>query len=149
MVSKARNSSFICHTLQMRAIEILRFTWRYISALLMLISGLVFGCVGVSNPPVLDRSPQFVDQENVTYVVKVKDSLYSIAWHNNLDPLELAAWNGIKPPYIIRPGQVLNITSGISIARSRSKKTNVVNRSAKQAPVDWQWPVDTLSLIHI
>lgn len=43
------------------------------------------------------------------HVVETGDTLYSIAWQNELDYRELAAWNGIKPPYLIRPGQVIQL----------------------------------------
>jgi lipoprotein NlpD len=48
-----------------------------------------------------------ISPEPEAYVVQQGDTLYSIAWRNDLDFRELAAWNGIKPPYTIRPGQVL------------------------------------------
>lgn len=48
-----------------------------------------------------------VSSEPEEYEVKPGDTLYSIAWQNDLDFRELAAWNGLKPPYVIRPGQVL------------------------------------------
>lgn len=43
------------------------------------------------------------------HVVETGDTLYSIAWQNGLDFRELAAWNAIKPPYVIRPGQVIRL----------------------------------------
>ncbi len=43
------------------------------------------------------------------HIVESGDTLYSIAWQNDLDYRELAAWNGIKPPYVIRPGQVIRL----------------------------------------
>jgi lipoprotein NlpD len=48
-----------------------------------------------------------VSPEPEEYVVQQGDTLYSIAWRNDLDFRELAAWNGIRPPYTIHPGQVL------------------------------------------
>lgn len=48
-----------------------------------------------------------VSSEPEEQVVQSGDTLYSIAWQNDLDIHELAAWNGIKPPYLIRPGQRL------------------------------------------
>jgi lipoprotein NlpD len=43
------------------------------------------------------------------YVVKGGDTVYSIAFRNQLDFRELAAWNGIGADYLIRPGQVLRL----------------------------------------
>jgi lipoprotein NlpD len=46
-----------------------------------------------------------ISSEPEEYIVDSGDTLYSIAWQHGLDIQELAAWNGIKPPYLIRPGQ--------------------------------------------
>ena len=75
MVSKADSSLIIRDTLCMSDIWIVRDTRYLISALLILILALVVGCVGPSNPPVIDRSPEFFDQQPLKYVVKPKDSL--------------------------------------------------------------------------
>jgi lipoprotein NlpD len=48
-----------------------------------------------------------VSSEPEEHTVESGDTLYSIAWQNDLDIQELAAWNGIKPPYVIRKGQRL------------------------------------------
>jgi len=37
------------------------------------------------------------------------DTLYSIAWNAGLDYRQVAAWNGIGPPYTIYPGQELSL----------------------------------------
>lgn len=42
------------------------------------------------------------------YTVKSGDSLYSIAWRYEIDPAELASWNNLDSPYIIRPGDRLH-----------------------------------------
>jgi lipoprotein NlpD len=44
------------------------------------------------------------------YVVKAGDTLYSIALENGLDYRELAAWNGLESPGVIRIGQSLRLT---------------------------------------
>lgn len=44
-----------------------------------------------------------------TYVVRDEDTLYSIAFRNELDWKALARWNGIVAPYIISPGQELRL----------------------------------------
>ncbi|MEJ2692660.1 MAG: peptidoglycan DD-metalloendopeptidase family protein [Candidatus Thiodiazotropha sp.] len=44
------------------------------------------------------------------YLVQPGDTLYSIAWRQNLSYHQLAAWNGIRPPaYQIFPGQRLRL----------------------------------------
>ena len=42
------------------------------------------------------------------YTVRSGDTLYSIAWRYELDPFELAEWNHLPSPYIIRPGDRLH-----------------------------------------
>ena len=42
--------------------------------------------------------------------VQAGDTLYGIAFRNNLDWRALAAWNGIAEPFVIRPGQLLRLT---------------------------------------
>jgi len=44
------------------------------------------------------------------YVVKRGDTLYSIAWRENLDYRALATWNQLPSDYTIHPGQLLRLT---------------------------------------
>lgn len=43
------------------------------------------------------------------YVVRKGDTLYSIAFRNQLDYHELAGWNNIPPPYTIYPGEKIRL----------------------------------------
>ena len=43
------------------------------------------------------------------YIVKKGDTLYSIAWNYGHDYREIAQWNNINSPYVIYPGQKLNL----------------------------------------
>jgi lipoprotein NlpD len=45
------------------------------------------------------------------YVVKPGDTLYSIAFRNQLDYRELAVWNDIGPDYLINVGQVVRLSA--------------------------------------
>jgi lipoprotein NlpD len=79
------------------------------------------GCAGTYQAPVVDRSvarpsaatPAVpVDKAEKgpnTYTVKSGDTLYSIALNNGVDHKELAAWNNITDPTLIRPGQTLTL----------------------------------------
>ncbi len=42
------------------------------------------------------------------YSVASGDTLYSIAWRYEIDPDDLAKWNQLSPPYVIRPGDRLH-----------------------------------------
>jgi lipoprotein NlpD len=46
-----------------------------------------------------------------SHVVQAGDTLYGIAFRNSLDWREVARWNGIGEPFVIKPGQVLRLTA--------------------------------------
>ncbi|MHB1765386.1 MAG: peptidoglycan DD-metalloendopeptidase family protein [Gammaproteobacteria bacterium] len=77
-------------------------------------------------------------------MVRQGDTLYSIAWHYGLDYRELAAWNHIAPPYLIYPGeqiQVVGHSLGIGVTATRSTVTSSpqpLARRSYQGP--WVWP---------
>lgn len=43
------------------------------------------------------------------HIVRSGETLYSIAWSSGKDYRDLAAWNGVPPPYLIKPGQRLRL----------------------------------------
>ena len=67
------------------------------------------GGAGGKRPP-----PATADWRPASYTVQKGDTLYSIALEHGQDYKELAEWNGIAPPYVIRIGQVLRMTSADS-----------------------------------
>ncbi|GAC1621610.1 MAG: peptidoglycan DD-metalloendopeptidase family protein [Nevskia sp.] len=72
-----------------------------------------------------------------TYVVARGDTLYSIAFRNQLDYHELADWNGIGRDYAIRVGQVLRLTPPEPLALQRDSGTPAAAtapRAAASAP---------------
>ncbi|MEO1765831.1 peptidoglycan DD-metalloendopeptidase family protein [Thiobacter aerophilum] len=60
--------------------------------------------------PATKVAPREPDWRPATYTVKKGDTLYSLALEFGLDYRELAEWNGIGEPYLIRVGQVLRLT---------------------------------------
>jgi lipoprotein NlpD len=83
-----------------------------------------------------------------TYTVKRGDTLQAIALEHGLDYRELAAWNAIENPNLIRVGQVLQLAapgdprlaqaepgSGVTTAPLRSAPPVVEARPATPAPV--------------
>ena len=66
------------------------------------------------------------------YTVEKGDTLYSIAFRNQLDYHDLADWNDIGRDYLIRVGQVLRLTPprGVALAAPASAPT----RAAEPAP---------------
>ena len=72
-------------------------------------------CATVSRAPapVVERSFVAASQPTL-YTVRKYDTLYSIAWRHNLEYKALAAANGIKPPYIVHPGQSIRLRETVS-----------------------------------
>jgi lipoprotein NlpD len=60
--------------------------------------------------PALPTAPD-ADARPPTYTVKRGDTLYQIALDHGLDYKELAAWNSLDNPNLIRIGQVLRVTA--------------------------------------
>jgi lipoprotein NlpD len=90
----------------------LRALAAFLAVLLMLTSG----CSSTTHQaPVTDRTPAGkksvgTDWRPQTYSVKKGDTLYGIALEYGFDYKELAEWNGITTPDIIRIGQQLRLT---------------------------------------
>ena len=92
--------------------------------------------------------------------VKSGDTLYSIAWRYGMDFKDVAAWNGIKSPYVIYPGQRIRLRasnrnkpagsntsdkSHRSSVTSKRKTPAATTRSNPQNAgtvknVVWRWP---------
>lgn len=98
--------------------------WR--PAAMLLAAGLVFlagGCASSKGPaPVIERTSaakkvpakgkaRESDWRPQTYTVQKGDTLYGIALEHGFDYKEVAEWNGIEPPYVIRVGQTLKLAS--------------------------------------
>ena len=71
-------------------------------------------CTSQSKAPVVDHSMTGNAAEQrrsspASYVVRPKDTLYSIAYRHELDYRALAAANGIEPPFLITPGQRIRL----------------------------------------
>lgn len=83
---------------------------------------LVVGCSSTSRPaPVIDRAAEAkkpaakpaakqTDWRPQFYTVQKGDTLFSIALEHGLDYKELAEWNGIENPNVIRRGQQLRLS---------------------------------------
>lgn len=79
-------------------------------------------------PPVVDTRPS-------TYTVKKGDTLYSIALEHGHDYKEVAAWNNIQAPFIIKIGQVLSVLppSGV-VPKLIAKPATKTTAEATQGP---------------
>ena len=86
-----------------------------VSAFLWIAVGLLSaGCAGQNGyAPVDDRGREYSSKGSRGQVgnhrVASGDTLYSIAFQYSLRYQEIASWNGIGPPYLIRVEQVLRL----------------------------------------
>jgi len=126
---------------------------------------LLGGCwsTKVYREPGTSSQPPSKPRPGVTTTVRRGDTLFSIASSNGIRLQDLAAWNGIDPPYTIYPGQKLRLypagKGGGSTASTRPSSTTTKpaattppattpapKPAAPAAPVasdiKWKWPAD-------
>jgi lipoprotein NlpD len=84
------------------------------------------------------------------------DTLFSIAWRYGLDWRDVAAWNGIREPYLIVPGQHVRLRPPAPVAKkepaprpapatppkpaAKPPPRQPAPRPAVTADLRWQWP---------
>jgi lipoprotein NlpD len=66
-------------------------------------------CATRSRVSVHERSVSARQPESTYREVRAGDTLYSIAWESGRDYREVATWNGLEPPYVIKPGQKIRL----------------------------------------
>ena len=71
---------------------------------------ILVSCTQHQTAPISSRQPPTVTQVK-THIVKVGETLYSIAWQYNLDYRYLASINGVGSDFLIYPGQRLALKS--------------------------------------
>lgn len=99
--------------------------------------------------PVVDRTKRSVPASG-SHVVRSGETLYSIAWSYGKDFNALARRNGILKPYVIKPGQRLQLrAAAVAVVRKKpiiAKKPRVRRPSQKPSAVKWadsgrwKWP---------
>ena len=79
------------------------------------------------------------------YTVKRGDTLYSIAWHYDVDYRQLAAWNRIASPYLIYPGERIQVAGAPPV--NRPAVTTPTLATSRPSPLarhryrgPWVWP---------
>lgn len=135
-------------------------------ALALMLVALVGACAGTaSKAPIKEQGRAGRGPEAPTREVRTGDTLYSIAWESGRDYRELAEWNRIAPPYVIRPGQILRLypppgsspasrsatsKSEAPPARAKTARKKPAMQKPETAPAKsiatkfgpWSWPVD-------
>jgi lipoprotein NlpD len=84
-------------------------------------------------PPPPAPTANEIEARPQTYTVKRGDTLHQIALDNGLDYRELAAWNNLENPNVIRVGQVLRLTAPDSSTAS-TPSTGVTTAPLRGAP---------------
>ncbi|MCG6975501.1 MAG: peptidoglycan DD-metalloendopeptidase family protein [Acidiferrobacterales bacterium] len=82
------------------------------------------------------------------YRVKKGDTVYSIARENGTSTRSIIAWNGLKKPYAIYPGQKLRVSGASNSGARSSVKSNQTpsyssppaNKGRPQQVGRWVWP---------
>ena len=127
---------------------------------------LIAGCTSTSNPaPVRESSysnPAFPAVPQGYYRIRLGDSLYKIAFQHGLDYRDLAIWNELTDPGLIRSGDLLRIVP----PRPVLKKAAIAGKPYVQAreiklkpqvppelhedtePAVWTWPNQGALLVH-
>ena len=131
-------------------------------ALVLLLAFAATGCAEFYRwPDRMNRAPErrVAPLPDDAYRVAPGDTVYSIAFRNQVDFRDLAVWNDIGPDYLIRPGQVLRLTAP-PVAPTRTASNSIQTHPTErprapavapsqpqrvdpppQAPHRWQWPV--------
>ena len=114
---------------------------------LIAVALLFAGCTGGKRLAPVSRVDPIADTRPDTHIVRKGDTVYAIAWLHDLDYRTLAAWNRLEHPFVIYPGQVLELR-GRSFAEADSgagatvstaalpEKTKVVHRKIEEAGDD-------------
>lgn len=87
------------------------------------------------------------------HTVAKGETLYGIARSRGLRYQELAQWNGIRPPFVVFPGQRLRLTPATTLAKpappaTAQGATAASRRASASLPVEregsptWNWPTD-------
>ena len=75
---------------------------------MLLMAGLS-ACGVLPLSPVSEQSTRLRHPESEYREVLTGDTLYSISWESGRDYRDVARWNNITPPYVIKPGQKLRL----------------------------------------
>lgn len=102
--------------------------------LVAVVAGVVFVGCSSAPAPVEDLSARPAGSYAITsdgrYRVRQGDTLYSIAFNYGLDWKDVARWNGVRRPYIIFPGQELQLTP----PARRTGDTTITTRAVGTTP---------------
>lgn len=103
-----------------RCLAMNRFPRMLLTALIAL---LLVSCASGRNWAPVRESTEKSAGKPEYHVVQRGDTLYAVAWRYGYDYRQMAEWNGIRPPYVIYPGQRLRLGPGSRTTPSPSART--------------------------
>ncbi len=113
-----------------------RITYSLVVGLLV---GLIVACGGNPPAPIEDRRARQGESYSTRYyTVQRGDTMYSIAFRYGLDYRVVAAANGIAPPYLIYPGQQIDLQKtrpATTATRPAASGTQAAASPATKPPV--------------
>lgn len=86
------------------------------------------------------RTVRAPDSRPASHTVQKGDTLYGISFEYGFDYKEVAEWNGIEPPYIIRPGQQIRLVA--------PSQTTSVGGSAQVVVTPLKAPSDSVPVVN-
>lgn len=104
-----------------------------VCSVLMAIIAVLAGC---GSPPVLapvGTDGDFRRDRPALHTVQRGETLYAIAWRYDADYRDIAAWNRIGPPYLIHPGQKLQVSPRGRSRQQRKRSIAAVPDTAQPA----------------
>lgn len=119
------------------------------SLYLLLGASLLSGCAGWSSwedgkrpsaPAAVPVTPERPVGAN-EYMVRGGDTVYSIAFRNNLDYRELARWNNIGSSYLIVPGQVLRLRAPPAPPKPRYQTDDIQSEGMEDIQIAKPQPI--------
>lgn len=101
--------------------------------LVALIALLLVSCTSGRNWAPVRESTEKSAGKPEYHVVQRGDTLYAVAWRYGYDYHQMAEWNGIKPPYVIYPGQRLRLGPGSRATPSPSTRTARIGTNERRS----------------
>ncbi|PHS71277.1 MAG: peptidase M23 [Cycloclasticus sp.] len=133
----------------------------YLTPLLLLLLAVLVSCSSTQQyAPVYSDKNWAKNTSATKHVVRLGDTLYSIAWQTGKDYKKIATWNNISWPYTIYKGQTLSlvarksaykVTQKKAVKRQKTVKKQKItkktsNISKKEVQLTWQWPIKVKKL---
>ncbi|MCR4301967.1 MAG: peptidoglycan DD-metalloendopeptidase family protein [Sulfuricaulis sp.] len=109
-------------------------SWLNLSGAVLLAFGMA-ACGTFPLPPVSEQGKGARQPESQYRIVQLGDTLYSIAWESGRDYQDVAHWNHISPPYLIKPGQRLRLyPPSDAVDRRPLPKSPTSSETRRKAP---------------